>query len=311
MRALVLATACLIFASVQANAQGARSDESADVTVARPAFIESMGPRIGIDSYHHNYHTIDNRFAPFASLARNDGFRVVDSNMPFEAESLSNIDILVISNALSAMSAANWTLPPTSAFAAREIDALKNWVFEGGSLLLIADHAPFGGNATELANAFGFEFENVVVSRNRPNARADIFTIAGGTLRSDILTSGRDVEDAVDAVRTFTGSAFRAPPDARPIIVLPNTYSLRDCGLPCPDTARARNAAGWLQGAVLVLGQGRVAVFGEAAMFTAQIVPRNPPFRFGFSAPGAEQNKQFVLNILRWLAGALPETGPG
>ena len=89
--------------------------------------------------------------------------------------------------------------------------------------------------------------------------------------------------------------------------MLPNGYALRDCGLPCPDTARARNAAGWLQGAVLILGQGRVAVFGEAAMFSAQIVPRNPPFRAGFNAPGAEQNKQFILNVLRWLGGALPE----
>jgi hypothetical protein len=307
MRSFILATVFLTLIARPSLAQGARPDESADVTVARPAYAASMGPRIGIDSHHHNYHTIGNRFAPFAALAMNDGFRVADSNMAFSAVSLSDIDILVISNALSERSAANWSLPPTSAFAAAEIEALKNWVIEGGALLLIADHAPFGGSAAELADAFGFEFENVVVSHNRPSARGDIFTIADGALREDILTSGRDAEDAVNAVRTFTGSAFRAPSDARPIIVLPNGYALRDCGLPCPDTARSRNAAGWLQGAALVLGQGRLAVFGEAAMFSAQIIPRNPPFRAGFNAAGAEQNKQFVLNVLRWLGGALPE----
>ena len=55
------------------------------------------------------------------------------------------------------------------------------------------------------------------------------------------------------------------------------------------------------------LGQGRIAVFGEAAMFSAQSVKdSNPPFRGGFNAKGAEQNKQFILNLAEWLAGGLP-----
>ena len=265
-----------------------------------------MGPVIGVDSSHYNYHTIDNRFGPFASLLRNDGFQVVDSNIRFNAESLSKIDILVISNALSATSAANWLSPPTSAFTSEEISTVRNWVLSGGSLLLIADHAPFGGNAADLADAFGFEFENVVVSRNRLATRRDMFTTVNGTLRADVVTGGRDADEVVSAVRTFIGSAFRGPPDARPIIVIPNGYVLRDCGLPCPDTARKRNATGYLQGAVFVAERGRIAVFGEAAMFSAQIDPLSQPRLSGFNAPGAEQNKQFILNILRWLAGALP-----
>jgi len=110
MRSFILATAFLTLAAGPSNAQGARADESADVTVARPAYTASTGPRIGIDSYHHNYHTIGNRFAPFAALALNDGFRIADSNMAFDTQSLADIDILVVSNALSARSAANWSL---------------------------------------------------------------------------------------------------------------------------------------------------------------------------------------------------------
>ena len=50
---------------------------------------------------------------------------------------------------------------------------------------------------------------------------------------------------------------------------------------------------------------GRVAVFGEAAMFTAQLAgPNAAPM--GMNAPIAGQNARFALHVMRWLAG----TGP-
>ena len=69
------------------------------------------------------------------------------------------------------------------------------------------------------------------------------------------------------------------------------------------DDATPRvEVGGWLQGAVKDAGKGRAAFFGEAAMFTAQSAgaERRP---MGMNAPGAEQNAQFVLNLLHWLAG--------
>ena len=69
------------------------------------------------------------------------------------------------------------------------------------------------------------------------------------------------------------------------------------------DSATPRvEVGGWLQGAVKDAGKGRAAFFGEAAMFTAQSAgaERRP---MGMNAPGAEQNAQFVLNLLHWLAG--------
>ena len=47
--------------------------------------------------------------------------------------------------------------------------------------------------------------------------------------------------------------------------------------------------------------KGRAAFFGEAAMFSAQLAgaDRAP---MGMNSPGAEQNAQFVLNLLHWLA---------
>ena len=60
------------------------------------------------------------------------------------------------------------------------------------------------------------------------------------------------------------------------------------------------DVAGWSQGAVMDVGQGRIAVFGEAAMFTAQRTgPEGAPM--GMNAPVASQNPQFVANLVRWL----------
>jgi hypothetical protein len=61
---------------------------------------------------------------------------------------------------------------------------------------------------------------------------------------------------------------------------------------------------GWSQGAVLRFGKGRVALFGEAAMFTAQLAgPQRT--RVGMNSPDAPQNAQLLLNVLHWLTGKL------
>ena len=69
------------------------------------------------------------------------------------------------------------------------------------------------------------------------------------------------------------------------------------------DTSRIP-VTGWYQGAVLRLGKGRLAIFGEAAMFSAQVDgPHREPF--GMNTPEAKQNPQFLLNVLHWLSGLL------
>ncbi|MHC4507963.1 MAG: hypothetical protein ACYTAO_03255 [Planctomycetota bacterium] len=48
---------------------------------------------------------------------------------------------------------------------------------------------------------------------------------------------------------------------------------------------------------------GRVAVFGEAAMFSAQLAgPKQRPM--GMNASDAEQNHQLLLNVMHWLTRA-------
>lgn len=49
------------------------------------------------------------------------------------------------------------------------------------------------------------------------------------------------------------------------------------------------------------LGKGKIAFFGEAAMFTAQLAGRNQ-FKVGMNAKGAEENYKLLLNIMTWLS---------
>ena len=64
------------------------------------------------------------------------------------------------------------------------------------------------------------------------------------------------------------------------------------------------SASGMLQGAAIRFGKGRVAAFGEAAMFSAQLAGPNRAAA-GMNDPRAPQNPQFLLNVLHWLSGLL------
>ena len=66
---------------------------------------------------------------------------------------------------------------------------------------------------------------------------------------------------------------------------------------------RGSGATGLPQGVALTRGDGRVYLSGEAALFSAQIHELGGPT--GFNAPGADQNRQFLLNVAHWLDGVI------
>ena len=271
----------------------------------RPAYESGNGPRVAIDEAHHNFHTADGRYQPFAELLRRDGYRVDGLGKPLSSDSLNGVDVLVIANALNERNVKDWSLPTPSAFTTGEIAAVRAWVEKGGSLFLIVDHMPFPGAAGDLAKAFGVEFSNGFAA-SKPTERPATFTFRQGTgLEESAVTQGRGDQERVTEVATFVGSAFKPPQDATPVLVFSaNFVSLK------PNKAWQFTAAtpkepleGWCQGAVMKVGNGRVAVFGEAAMFSAQRAgPRQHPM--GMNAPEAKQNHQLLLNVMHWLTRA-------
>jgi hypothetical protein len=298
--------ALLLSASLPCFAQQV-ADRDFSPAVSPPAFAEGKGPVVCLDEAHHNFHTLDGRFHAFGALLRRDGYVVTPNRANFDAEALAACAVLVIANAQP--SDANWNDYPTptpSAFAPAEIAAVRDWVAGGGRLLLIADHMPLAGAALSLAAAFDVEFSDGFAFAgidDEAKSAPTLFRIDDGTLSDHAILRGRDAKQAISQLRSFTGQAFRAP-DAQPLMVLPAGFiSLHPAKAWKFDDAVPRvEVGGWLQGAVKEVGKGRAAFFGEAAMFTAQATgaERRP---MGMNSPGAEQNAQFVLNLLHWLAG--------
>ena len=317
MRRCLLATSALAIASASARPLSAQQlpDRTFRPPIDTPSYAPGKGPVVCLDEAHANFHTLGDRFWAFGELVRRDGFVVRANTAPLAAASLNACGILVISNAQPSQDGwETYPYPTPSAFTPVEVEATRRWVREGGKLLLIADHMPLAGAASPLAAAFGVTFTDGFAmegfaeegARNAALARPTMFRTADRTLRSHAIVRGRSAKESITAVRSFTGQAFRAPASAEPILVLPSTFIAL---LPerawqfGPDTRRM-NVGGWLQGAVMRAGRGRAAFFGEAAMFSAQLAgPAQQPM--GMNAPGAEQNFQLVLNVMRWLAGAL------
>jgi hypothetical protein len=270
--------------------------------LARPAYAPTQGPVLCVDEAHFNFHTLGERFWAFGELLRRDGYRLEPNKAKLDTSALAVCAVLVISNAQP--SDAEWDqypYPTPSAFTDKEIAAVHAWVRKGGALLLIADHMPLAGATAKLAAAFEVEFVDGFTRREPANGAPDFFDIADRSLRTHAITRGRSADESVARIRTFTGQAFRAP-IAEPLLVIPAGYvqlTPKVAWQFTPDTPRV-TVQGWLQGAVQTVGEGRAAFFGEAAMFSAQLAgaERSP---MGMNAPGAEQNFQFVLNLMHWL----------
>ena len=257
----------------------------------KPQWSAGKGPVLALDEAHHNFHTLGGRYRTFGALAQRDGFVVRPNRAPFTAASLAGIRILVIANALHRSDANSWKPPNLSAFTDAEVRAVQAWVRDsGGSLFLIADHQPFPAAAQTLAAAFDIEVHNGYAMDGDPPV---------GLLRFQLPAEG--------PILTFGGSALRLPAGATSILPLSDMAVSRT--VPDPGTANLGNpieskpVGGWSQGGTLEFGKGRVAMFGEAAMFSAQLAgPKR--FPMGMNHPQAGGNARLLLRILHWLAGS-------
>lgn len=281
------------------------ADNNYNPSIQNPVYEAGKGSVVFIDEGHHNFHTKNGRYKAFSNLLIRDGYNVMEYKGEFTKKELSKGKILVISNALNKINVEDWYLPNPSAFTRSEIEVVRKWVYNGGSLFLIADHMPMAGAAKDLAAEFGFEFTNGFVfdSINRGPA---FFSLKEESLIESIITKGRNTSESVQQIASFTGQAFKIPDDATPILIFNENYVNM-----LPDTAwvfKAEtikfNVKGWSQGAFKNYGKGKVVAFGEAAMFTAQIA--GPQKRkMGMNNEVAPENFQLLLNIIHWLDGKI------
>lgn len=286
---------------------GQRPDNDYDVTVASPAFTDEH-PVIRFDEGHYNAHTSGNLFRPLARLLKNDGYTIKTNLDPFTTESMKDFDLLVIANAAggSNPNIGGINLPwfrkgkrEDPAFQHTEITAVKTWVQNGGSLLLVADHFPFGVAAAEMGAAFGVTMHGGFVEMakqfaGQPEPSTLLFTRDNGLLADHPITRGRSKAEQVNSVILFTGQSMDAE-GTMPLLVLPDS----SIEFVPPPPSFEEQMAGATQGYAFEFGRGRVVILADAAMLTAQIGSDGD--KFGMDIDGVD-NRQFALNVMHWLS---------
>jgi hypothetical protein len=308
MRILTNSFLCMLFLflAIEGRAQQI-VDISYQPAIEKPAYAAGKGPVILVDEGHLNSHTAGGRYLVFSNLLSRDGYIVRPSKSKFTKETLKTAKILVIGNAVGPSNKENAAPPYDPAFTDEEVALIRDWVTtQGGSLMLIVDHIPSPAANEKLARAFGIEFHNGFALEPDETGEELVFKNTDGSLRDHPITRGRYPKESIKSVATFTGSAFRLKTAGDPLLVFGQTaesYALTEGRQIRPNTPKIA-VGGWLQGAVIRAGKGRVAVFGEAAMFSAQLtgLKKTPT---GMNAPIASQNSQFLLNTVHWLSGLM------
>ncbi len=301
------------------------ADPGFNASVPRPAYTRNH-PTVSIDEAHSNFHTAEGRYKPFAELLRSDGYRVLRGTKKFEKGSLTGVRVLVISNA-QAPDATDDTSGP--AFTEQECDVVRDWVRAGGSLLLIADHAPLGSAAEKLAKRFNVEMGKGFVfdlANSEGNPTALVFSRENGLIGDHPLLRGRAPSEQVKRVVAFTGQSLSVPDDATALLKLgPTAYespsrkelqAALDAAATSTGTqknltsaAHASPVGGRAQGIAMKFGKGRLVILAEAAMFSAQVIrfkegEQQREFKMGMNVPGND-DRQLALNVMHWLSGLL------
>lgn len=279
------------------------ADTEFNTSVETPAYSRS-GPRVMFDEAHHNFHTADGRYKPFVDLLMSDGYKVIRNRKAFTKASLDSFKVLVIANALGAEEMDDEGADQ-SAFTEAEVQAVYDWVRGGGALLLIADHAPFGGAASTLGTKLGVDMSKGYTfdaANALPGIAAFlVFSRENKLLGPHPIFEGRNEKERVNKVLSFTGQSLKGPEGSSSILKLSDTAQ----DSPNHEQKNMVSAAGRAQALAFKVGKGRVVVHGEAAMLSAQISGQEK-FKMGMNFEGYD-NKQYALNLMHWLSGLLRE----
>jgi hypothetical protein len=271
------------------------------------------GVTVAIDDAHWNVHTAVKGYAPFAKLLLADGYTVVDRGNVASAEILAAARVIVVANALgfrgvvqqvAQVAGVSLDALAGDAFADAEADRIEAWVNDGGSLLLVADHAPAGRSVASLAERFGVSMHDSFVfdpEHSEPGAPSLLlFTRESRTLGEHPIINGFGAGDPVRRVVTFTGQAIDGPPNATKLLMFSGTaYEVKHRDAAPEDRT---SVAGLAQGLAFEHGRGRVVVMGEAAVMTSQILSGGGSTeRIGLAWPNSD-NETFTRYVVRWLA---------
>lgn len=282
------------------------NDSTFDASVKRPKFKKGKGPALLIDAAHHNFIVEMGLAKPLVDVATADGYRPsIDSSL-FTKAYLSNYKIVVITPAMPFTFGSKKEVTTESTFTPAEIDALHDWVNNGGSLILLSEHAPIDKSMTPVLNKFGIQ-SSIGIVWDSLNCDKTIpmkgfqtllkFNKANGLLNTDHpITQGEQIGEQINAIVTYGGSGLTGPEYTSLFTLSPSSEIKRWSGINPSGSATS-------QGLVGKVGKGKLVALGDCNGFTAMYINMGAGKKFFAGMQVSDHNwKQFVLNTLHWLS---------
>lgn len=297
---------CFLFIFIAVGIVAAQQvqDSSFNTAIDNPTY-KFNGPVVAFDEGHNNVFRIKGRSQKFIELIENDGYKVISHKGAFTNETLKKYQVLLITTPSVAED-------KNPVFTSEEMQSVYDWVNNGGSLLLMSEHPPFDSITKELIEKMGAKTSIGIVNdsinyyKTTPEQEFHkgwiMFTHQNGGLGKHPILSGRNQKEQIRTVITNGGASVSGPKGSYNLLQLSKSAKIIKHRAASFTTTMENS-----QAVAYTLGKGRVVITGDATMFTAQRITMNsnvPTFVSGLSIPESD-NRQFALNVMHWLSGAL------
>ena len=295
----------LLLFTIKSQAQ-MLNDSPFDANVVDPKFKKGYGPKILIDAGHHNFVVELGLNKPLFDVASSDGYQIKIDSMQFTKEYLSNYNIVVIWPAMPFKFGSKNQVTDEITFTTDELNALHDWVSNGGSLLMFSEHAPIDKSVTPLFNKFGIQLSTgIVVDSLNSDTPIEMpswkysflkFTSKNGLLNTEHpITKGEKKNERISNILTIGGSGLTGDGYTN-ILKLSSSAMIKKWNGTMPSgTPNSQCLAG-------NVGKGKLVALGDCNGFTAMSLKSGEyKLSAGMQVSGYDW-KQFVLNTLHWLS---------
>ena len=295
----------LLLFTIKSQAQ-LYNDSSFNANVVHPKFMKGYGPKILIDAGHHNFLVEIGLIKPLFDVASSDGYQIKIDSMQFTKEYLSNYNIVVIWPAMPFKFGSKNQVTDEITFTTDELNALHDWVSNGGSLLMFSEHAPIDKSVTPLFNKFGIQLSTgIVVDSLNSDTPIEMpswkysflkFTSKNGLLNTEHpITKGEKKNERISNILTYGGGGLTGDGYTN-IFKLSSSAIIKKWSGSMPSgTPNSQCLAG-------NVGKGKLVALGDCNGFIAMNFKSGGyKFPLGMQVSGYDW-KQFVLNTLHWLS---------
>ena len=295
----------LLLFTIKSQAQ-LYNDSSFNANVVHPKFMKGYGPKILIDAGHHNFLVEIGLIKPLFDVASSDGYQIKIDSMQFTKEYLSNYNIVVIWPAMPFKFGSKNQVTDEITFTTDELNALHDWVSNGGSLLMFSEHAPIDKSVTPLFNKFGIQLSTgIVVDSLNSDTPIEMpswkysflkFTSKNGLLNTEHpITKGEKKNERISNILTYVGGGLTGDGYTN-IFKLSSSAIIKKWSGSMPSgTPNSQCLAG-------NVGKGKLVALGDCNGFIAMNVKSGGyKLSAGMHVSGYDW-KQFVLNTLHWLS---------